>query len=225
MWIPWFTLDKRRLSRSPPSWLLFTLCELKNAAAFVLKHSLWEPQNLAFAFWENMLPTKKVFVKCLHNIFAWHTIVRKFPPLLTASLLLLLPNWGVEVRFHGNRNRGGQFGDTRTKTGHWKVDMQWYVQCGLKIQIYPKFRKTNLYKKTLEQFCQYKEFSVSVKHIAQYFIFKSKSQLDQNVEIESHRVRVFVWWQLPVPAKEVERQRDNVDFMQTPSSWGQRGIY
>lgn len=95
----------------------------------------------------------------------------------------------------------------------------------MKIQIYPKFRKTILDKKTLEQFGQYKEFSVSVKHIAQYFIFKSKPQLHQNFEIESHRVRVFVWWQLAVPAKEVERQRDNVYFMQTPSSWGQRGIY
>ena len=97
------------------SWLLFTLCELKNAAAFVLKHSLWEPQNLAFAFWENMLPTKKVFVKCLHNIFAWHTIVRKFPPRLTASLLLLLPNWSSRWDFMENGNRGWQFGDTHTK--------------------------------------------------------------------------------------------------------------
>ena len=69
---------------------------------------------------------------------------------------------------------------------------------------------------------------MSGKHIAQY-LFSSQNlnlrQVDQNVEMESHRVCVFVWGQLPVPAKEVERQRDNVYFMQTPSSWGQRGIY
>ena len=124
-------------------WLLFTLCELKECRRLCSKTLFMRTTKPGFRFlgkyiptqhgsryyhWQEIQPNFRIQkIWCLFNIFAWYGIVRKFSPLLTASLLLLLPNWGVEVRFHGNRNRGGQFGDTRTKTGHLKVDMGWYV--------------------------------------------------------------------------------------------------
>ena len=123
-------------------WLLFTLCELKECRRLCSKTLFMRTTKPRLHFLGEMfgLKASNIIVKALlidelnkkycsphiiwflYNISAWHGIVRKFSPLLTASLLLLLPNWGVEVRFHGNRNRGGQFGDTRTKTGHLKVD-------------------------------------------------------------------------------------------------------
>ena len=58
-WNPWFAAAQRRLSESsPPADFYSPFVKSKNAALFVLKHSLWEPQNLVFAFWENVLGVK-----------------------------------------------------------------------------------------------------------------------------------------------------------------------
>ena len=54
LWNPQFATNQRRLSESPSADFYSPFVNSKNAAGFVLKHSLWEPQNLVFPLWENI---------------------------------------------------------------------------------------------------------------------------------------------------------------------------
>ena len=115
-------------------WLLFTLCELKECRRLCSKTLFMRTTKPGFPFLGKYIQTRQgsrhyhcqssvnlliriLKLWCLYNIFAWYGIVRKFPPLLTASLLLLLPNWGVEVRSHGNRTEGANLETLALKPG------------------------------------------------------------------------------------------------------------